>query len=1021
MAQDINLQSAGVTTREIDLSGPRTQGPVGIPAGIIGTAQKGPAFVPVTLANVDDFVATFGTTDGKKFGPYAVIEWLRDATAVTYFRVLGIGDGKKRVAAGNNSGKVTNAGFVVGQELPNENSATGAFAPNPHANSGGPLGRMYFLGCFMSESAGSTYLSDAGILDGIGLSTGSSIIRGLVMAPSGVVLRLSGAASGTNDMPTTAVVATDSYGNGQITGSVDFTNGGSQFVMILNGYTGDPEGPLVKISATAFQRSTVITASFDPEAPNYFAKAFNTDPTKIEEKGHYLYQAFDIPKGHAVVTGSGIIKNANGANASQGYTNKEDCAFLTTGSAARNLGSTTQPNYENFEDRFATAQTPWFISQRYGSVTHNLFRLVARDDGAYPNKRVKVSVRQITPSTDSANKFGTFNVVVRSFSDSDADQLVIEDSWSGLSLDPSSDRYIAKIIGDQRIKLNLDKNVRNQKLELEGSYPNQSNYIRVELSDKLLDGEVPDDALPVGFRGPDHLITSGSAPLTDATSDFSTLYAAGGVLKRAVVPPVPYRQSLSVGSGLATQADPDLHWGVQTRLAKSLSQPNATGKREDNTVASLTAYLPNFHTSFANVSTGSNAGQAFSSELGQLDSDKFNNNLFTLENVQVVTASTSDVADLGRADEWAYVRNGNITASGDVRAFDAAKDLATPTLRNLFKFTTIMQGGFDGTNILNEDMSGLTNVAVKAEQDNTNRGLLEGPATSAFNKAVTVMKNTSDVDIKLLAIPGIRHTAVTDRALEAVKERFDALYILDVEQRDGLNTVVTSSAQQVNVKYTVDAFRQRLLDTSFGAAYFPDCEVADELNSNNGNVTVPPSVVVLGAYSLNDRIGQTWFAPAGITRGKTSAIKPLTTLNQDNLDTLYSADVNPLVEPKEQQVGVIIWGQKTLLAANQSLDRVNVRRLLISVRREVRDIANTLLFEPNRASTLARFSALVEPKLASIQQRQGLERFKVVIDTTTTTQADVENNTIRGKIFLQPTKTAEFISLDFVVTNPGTL
>lgn len=1016
MAQDINLQSAGVTTREIDLSGPRTQGPVGIPAGIIGTAQKGPAFVPVTLANVDDFVATFGTTDGKKFGPYAVIEWLRDATAVTYFRVLGIGDGKKRVTAGNNSGKVTNAGFVVGQELPNENSATGAFAPNPHANSGGPPGRMYFLGCFMSESAGSTYLSDAGILEGIPAKASAPIIRGLVMAPSGVVLKLSQSLSGTNRMPLTTVAADETFGpEGGITGSVDFTNGGSQFVMILNGFKGDPEGPLVKNFGT-LQRSTVITASFNPEAPNYFAKAFNTDPTKIEEKGHYLYQAFDIPKGHAVVTGSGVIPDATVVNGG----NRQDCAFLTTGSAARNLGSTTQPNYENFEDRFATAQTPWFISQRYGSVTHNLFRLVARDDGAYPNKRVKVSVRQITPSTDSANKFGTFDVIVRSFSDNDADQVVLEDSWSGLSLDPSSDRYIAKIIGDQRIKLNLDKNVRNQKLELEGSYPNQSNYIRVELSDKLLDGEVPDDALPVGFRGPDHLITSGSAPLTDSTSGLAGVFATAA-LKRAVVPPVPYRQTLSVGAGLAAQADPDLHWGIQARLPQSLSQPNDTGKREDNTVASITAYLPNFHTTFANVSTGSNPGQAFSSELGQLDSDKFNNNLFTLENVQIVTASTSDVADLARADEWAYVRNGNITASGDARAFDAAKDLATPTLRNLFKFTTIMQGGFDGVNILNEDMAELSNVAVKAEQDNTNRGLLEGPATSAFNKAITVMKNTSDVDIKLLAIPGIRHAAVTDRALEAVKERFDALYILDVEQRDELNTVITSSAQQVNVKYTVDAFRQRLLDTSFGAAYFPDCEVADELNTNNGNVTVPPSVVVLGAYSLNDRIGQTWFAPAGITRGKTTAIKPLTTLNQDNLDTLYSADVNPLVEPKEQQVGVIVWGQKTLLAANQSLDRVNVRRLLISVRREVRDIANTLLFEPNRASTLARFSALVEPRLASIQQQQGLERFKVVIDTTTTTQADVENNTIRGKIFLQPTKTAEFISLDFVVTNPGTL
>jgi hypothetical protein len=192
-------------------------------------------------------------------------------------------------------------------------------------------------------------------------------------------------------MPPTATVADETIGPvGGITGSVDFTNGGSQFVMILNGFKGDPEGPLVKNFGT-LQRSTVITASFNPEAPNYFAKAFNTDPTKIEEKGHYLYQAFDIPKGHAVVTGSGVIPDATVVNGG----NRQDCAFLTTGSAARNLGSTTQPNYENFEDRFATAQTPWFISQRYGSVTHNLFRLVARDDGAYPNKRVKKELKSL--------------------------------------------------------------------------------------------------------------------------------------------------------------------------------------------------------------------------------------------------------------------------------------------------------------------------------------------------------------------------------------------------------------------------------------------------------------------------------------------------------------------------------------------------------------------------------------------------------------------------------------------------
>ena len=141
-------------------------------------------------------------------------------------------------------------------------------------------------------------------------------------------------------------------------------------------------------------------------------------------------------------------------------------------------------------------------------------------------------------------------------------------------------------------------------------------------------------------------------------------------------------------------------------------------------------------------------------------------------------------------------------------------------------------------------------------------------------------------------------------------------------------------------------------------------------------------------------------------------------LNRNNLDELYSADVNPLTSFPHTP-GVVVFGQKTLLAAQSALDRVNVRRLLIDIRRKVRSIANGLLFEPNREETLSRFSAAVTPILARIQQQQGLDRFKVVIDTSTTTQVDVENNTIRGKIFLQPTRSVEFISLDFVVTNAG--
>ena len=328
-----------------------------------------------------------------------------------------------------------------------------------------------------------------------------------------------------------------------------------------------------------------------------------------------------------------------------------------------------------------------------------------------------------------------------------------------------------------------------------------------------------------------------------------------------------------------------------------------------------------------------------------------------------------------------------------------------------------MQGGFDGLNIFNEDRVAMNNAAVHREQvDETNQGGKDGSTTAAYRKAIDIMGSKSDVNIQLLAVPGIRRDTVTDFAVTAIENRFDAMYIMDIEERDVVNTVITSSAQRPHVLNTVNAFTNRGLDSSFAAAYFPDVVVQDP--TTLGNVQVPPSVAVLGAFSLNDQIAHPWFAPAGFSRGALESVELASVrLNRTNLDDIYSADINPLTA--FPGTGVVVWGQKTLLAEPSALDRVNVRRLLIDIRRKVKTVANSLLFEPNRVETLEKFTALVNPILQSVQEKSGVDRYKVIIDTTTTTQADVENNTIRGKIFLQPTRTAEFISLDFVVTNAG--
>jgi hypothetical protein len=414
--------------------------------------------------------------------------------------------------------------------------------------------------------------------------------------------------------------------------------------------------------------------------------------------------------------------------------------------------------------------------------------------------------------------------------------------------------------------------------------------------------------------------------------------------------------------------------------------------------------------------------------------DSYCENAFSLEKVFVKTKTGSDgsvIADPAKWKEAKYSRDASTPAASGTPStpYSALKvaDLKNVGNRRYAKFTFIMQGGFNGVNIFNSDTSDMTNKAVTQEVNNESRGQTEGPTVSAYLKAIDIMKNTVNGDLQLLAIPGIRNPSVTQIAADAVQERFDALYIMDVEQKSTLldsesNPYDVSEDDQdvvdglrISVTNTVENFGVREMDNSFAAAYFPDVVVSDP--TTGGNVTVPPSVVVLGAMALNDRVGHPWFAPAGVTRGALgSTQRAKVSLSKANLDALYDVGINPLTPPMAGQP-VTVWGQKTLQASESPLNRVNVRRLLINLRRYVRDVAQSIIFEPNRATTLARFSAAVTPYLQRVQSLAGLERFRVIIDSSTTTQQDVENNTIRGKIYVQPTKTIEYVSLDFEVSN----
>jgi hypothetical protein len=987
----ITYKSAGVTTRVINRTGPTSIRPAGIPAGVIGTSQKGPAFVPVTLPTDSDFVVDFGTsTDDQAAAPMAAIEWLRNSQALTFLRVLGAGSGKAREDAGDNSGRVVFGGFVVGAVLPQ--APGGGLDDNQYVTvpGEGDEGRTFVLGCYMKQTGSSTIFSDAGLpIEGV------PVVRGIVFAASGVYATLSSSRVADNAPDATG---TSSTASGSLTGSLNIANGRQEFVVLLNGHSNpDPAFP------------NVITASFDPTAPNYLTKVLNTDPYKVEQAGHLLYADYKIHPALATPTGSGVVLEDFGVGAVSGALETEDVVFLlTSASPTRNSGSTTIPSFENFEDRYRTAESVYVVSQKFGGQEENLFKISALSDGKEPNSRLKFSIENIIPGTD-AEPYGKFDLLVRDFNDNDKAPVAVE-AWRGLSLNPDSPQYVARIVGDTKTFFNFDAAIGSQKLITEGNFENNSRYMRVEMANKVSDGELSPAAVPFGFRGVPHLVTSGSAPFN--SFDDGDYLSVSDPFFNIVQLPVPLRERITRGSTPNRVVDKALYWGIQFEEKTSVAEPNLSTAQDTN-ILSFNKYYPNFHTDFMNMVLSNNQGVADSAENGILDADRFNHNKFSLGNIQIAI-NAFDKPNTQKMDEWIYVRDGNVTVDSDTRAL-SVNDLTDAATRNVAKFSFFLHGGFDGTNVFDRDAVNMTDLAVTEEMTYADRGLTDGPTVAAFNKALDIFEDVTEIDIQMMAVPGIRHTVITDRALLVNENRFDSVFIMDVPQYDIQNLPISSSNQILSVKNTSNQHTARGINSSFGAAYFPDVVLRDSFTGRTR--VVPPSVAVLGAFAKNDAVAHPWFAPAGFTRGSLDTVESAAVrLSKENMDTLQDANINPLVSFAGSE-GVVVWGQKTLLQTESSLDRVNVRRLLIDIRRKVKAVGYRMLFEQGREETLARFAQLTTPILKAIQDQKGVERFLVKIDTTTTTQADLENRIIRGSIFITPSKTLETVSIDFVVTN----
>ena len=322
------------------------------------------------------------------------------------------------------------------------------------------------------------------------------------------------------------------------------------------------------------------------------------------------------------------------------------------------------------------------------------------------------------------------------------------------------------------------------------------------------------------------------------------------------------------------------------------------------------------------------------------------------------------------------------------------------------QFVLAFQSGFDGMNPVIKPALG-TDIS----NDNTQGFNCSNAASSgsiAYAKAIAAVSNPDDFDINMVVTPGIirrLHPNVTTRVIDMVEARQDCFYIADfvgcVPNTDTISEATFQASQ---------------VDSNYAATYYP--WVKTIIAPTNKLASIPPSVLLPAVFASNDRLAAEWFAPAGLNRGGIiGAVNVVNRLTHSERDTLYENKVNPIAAFPGQ--GIVAYGQKTLQDRASALDRINVRRLLITVKKFIASTSRFLVFEQNTSTTRTRFLNTVNPYLEAIQQRQGLYAFNVVMDETNNTPDVIDRNILAGQIFLQPAKTAEFIVIDFNILPTG--
>ena len=960
--------SPGIFITELDRSQipavPDLIGPV-----IVGRAKRGPAMTPTKVSSFSEFINVFGET----------------------------------VPGGNQPGDVWRYG---GLNAP----MYGTYAAQAHLQAGAtPLTYVRLLGVENQNATTDTF-GEAGFRVEEGTNSSATNTAGAFG------LFLFGSGSNTAATGTLAAVLYASGTAPYLSGAVWGGSGGKAGMNKLFDLGASPEFDLY------FSETDVYRVSLRDGDANYIREVLSTNPqlmvnrrgssTSVEpstsQKNYWLGETFERSVKEDVIDPFSTV----------GYF----AAIIpldkggTSGLADRRSG-------------FRESQTPWFISQdlsaNTGSFTPSdrdrampLFKFISLNgQGEDSNKNIKVSIANVRYSPNDKVSFGSFDVLIRSADDSDTQPRVLE-RYSGVSLDPNSANYIAARVGDRYVEFDEDARV----LRTYGDYDNRSNLVRVVVSTEVEAGDTP-ALLPFGYFGvpkfatavvsssatsiTDRYVNSGGFDVVAGAASTLILSASSAVTGTLRFPDIPVRATASDVSSARTD-----FFGV------------STAKTEGSTTFNE-GYVDYTRFLGEQVIAASSWNDAYG--LAAAGTGLSYQDAFTLDDVTIVTGSTySFTASPLRNIERAVFVSGSRAAGTSFTATDDGSGLpASVNYKNILdagfnKFTAPMFGGFDGLDITERDP-----LRNKLMSDAGTPTVETNYVLNTYRTALDILADSEQFEYNLMSVPGVWYSGVTNRVLEVCEQRGDALGVIDLEG-GYLPPHEIYYANKVSRKGTVqgvvDALDSRNLDNSYGAAYYPWVLINDTISGSP--LRVPPSVPAVGVLANTERVADLWFAPAGFNRGGLSAGQggiPVVSvdeiLNSADRDRLYSRNVNPIARfPAE---GIVVFGQKTLQATPSALDRINVRRLLIFLKKGISQIASTTLFEQNVLSTWRRFKADADAFLSNVQVRFGVDEFRVVLDETTTTPDLVDRNIMYAKVFIKPTRSIEFIALDFVITRSG--